>query len=417
MNTNWKKVLGPGILFASTAIGVSHLVQSTQAGAQFGLSLLWAILLANILKFPFFEYGSRYASVKGASILKGYYELHKIWLYLYLLITFVSMFFVTAGVGVITYGFMEHLFSLNEITGINHFTLYLLFALSTAILWFGRFSTLDSLIKILAVILFITTVTVFITVCVGGPKGSDQLFPEWNQDMTAFLLPLMGWMPTALDLSAWNSIWTVERINYSGYKPTLKETLREFNFGYWASATLAIFFMITGAFLIYGTGQKMPSKPAEVSEFVVSIYTRTAGEWVRYIISSASFSIMFSTFITVLDGYSRSISYSLSLLSTRELRPNQMYRPTLILLSIGGLLLLLSFLNAPNGLKGILNISTILSFLIAPVIAILNFRIVQKDILGSANAPGLFLRIVSYAGIIYLLAFSVYYLYGLLKGG
>lgn len=101
----------------------------------------------------------------------------------------------------------------------------------------------------------------------------------------------------------------------------------------------------------------------------------------------------------------------------RELRPNQMYRPTLILLTIGGLLLLLSFLNAPNGLKGILNISTILSFLIAPVIAILNFRIVQKDILGSANAPGLFLRIVSYAGIIYLLAFSVYYLYGLLKGG
>ena len=30
------KTLGPGILFASTAIGVSHLVQSTKAGALFG---------------------------------------------------------------------------------------------------------------------------------------------------------------------------------------------------------------------------------------------------------------------------------------------------------------------------------------------------------------------------------------------
>ena len=35
-----KKTLGPGILFASTAIGVSHLVQSTRAGAKYGFGLL-----------------------------------------------------------------------------------------------------------------------------------------------------------------------------------------------------------------------------------------------------------------------------------------------------------------------------------------------------------------------------------------
>jgi len=34
------KTLGPGILFASTAIGVSHLVQSTRAGAEFGFDYL-----------------------------------------------------------------------------------------------------------------------------------------------------------------------------------------------------------------------------------------------------------------------------------------------------------------------------------------------------------------------------------------
>ena len=32
--------LGPGLLFAGAAIGVSHLVQSTRAGADFGLSLI-----------------------------------------------------------------------------------------------------------------------------------------------------------------------------------------------------------------------------------------------------------------------------------------------------------------------------------------------------------------------------------------
>ena len=33
---NFLKKLGPGILFAGAAIGVSHLVQSTKAGADFG---------------------------------------------------------------------------------------------------------------------------------------------------------------------------------------------------------------------------------------------------------------------------------------------------------------------------------------------------------------------------------------------
>ena len=43
--------LGPGLLFAGAAIGVSHLVQSTRAGADFGWGLIWALLLVNILLF------------------------------------------------------------------------------------------------------------------------------------------------------------------------------------------------------------------------------------------------------------------------------------------------------------------------------------------------------------------------------
>ena len=43
--------LGPGLLFAGAAIGVSHLVQSTRAGADFGWGLLWAIILVNLFKY------------------------------------------------------------------------------------------------------------------------------------------------------------------------------------------------------------------------------------------------------------------------------------------------------------------------------------------------------------------------------
>jgi len=59
--------LGPGLLFASMAIGTSHLVLSTKAGAVYGMLMVVPILLANLLKYPFFEFGVRYTRVKEHS--------------------------------------------------------------------------------------------------------------------------------------------------------------------------------------------------------------------------------------------------------------------------------------------------------------------------------------------------------------
>ena len=71
------KKLGPGLLFAGAAIGVSHLVQSTRAGADYGFGLVWALLLIHLIKYPFFQYGPRYAAVTKESLLEGYLRLGK----------------------------------------------------------------------------------------------------------------------------------------------------------------------------------------------------------------------------------------------------------------------------------------------------------------------------------------------------
>lgn len=70
--SNMFKAIGPGILVACSAIGGSHLVWSTQAGAQYGWSLLGLILLANLFKFPFFLYGQHYTAITHESLLAGY---------------------------------------------------------------------------------------------------------------------------------------------------------------------------------------------------------------------------------------------------------------------------------------------------------------------------------------------------------
>ena len=44
------RALGPGVLLASAAVGGSHLIASTQAGALYGWQLAVIILLVNVLK-------------------------------------------------------------------------------------------------------------------------------------------------------------------------------------------------------------------------------------------------------------------------------------------------------------------------------------------------------------------------------
>ena len=42
--------IGPGMMLAAVGVGVSHLVYSTQAGADYGVSLLWLIIAVTLIK-------------------------------------------------------------------------------------------------------------------------------------------------------------------------------------------------------------------------------------------------------------------------------------------------------------------------------------------------------------------------------
>jgi Mn2+/Fe2+ NRAMP family transporter len=242
--SKFSKTAGPGILFACTAIGVSHLVQSTRAGADFGLMILGFVILVTLLKYPFFEYGSRYANSTQTSIIDGYKKLGKPALWLYFLLTISSMFFVTGAVGFVTAGFFENLFGIDFL---GEWTVVILFAICVGILAIGKYNVLDSLIKIIAIVLLVSTVSAFLFALYNGPiEPVDEFVPKelWNVTGIFFLLALMGWMPTAIDLSSWNSLWTLERMKQTNYKPKLKETLLEFRLAYLITGILAVMFVV-----------------------------------------------------------------------------------------------------------------------------------------------------------------------------
>ena len=404
---NFNKILGPGVLFAATAIGVSHLVQSTTAGALYGFSMLGFIIAANVFKFPFFEYGTRYAAATGKTLIHGYAELHKRWLYAYMAVTLVSTFFVTATVGVVTIGFMENLFHFNEVLNFSYATHLTLFGGCLLLLVLGGFSVLENLIKLLGIVLVLGTCVAFAAAIYQGPQTESTLFPSLGDSGWLYLIPLMGWMPTAVDLSTWNSIWTVEKVKRSGYRPSVKESIREFSFGYWLSAFLAILFVTMGAMLVFGSDTEVPTNGVAFSGFVIDLYTTSIGKWSFYFISAAAFSIMFSTFIAVLDGYSRAVRTSIDV--AFNYKTSKRIGSLIIgVIATGSLGLILLF-QVLGDFRLLVNTATTLSFLIAPLIAILNFRLVMADKIGKENSPNTLMKIISYAGLVFLFAFSIWF--------
>lgn len=76
---SWR-IFGPGILMATAAIGGSHLISSTQAGALYGWQLAIMIILANVFKYPFFRFGTDYVYDTGESLIAGYAKRSKAYL-------------------------------------------------------------------------------------------------------------------------------------------------------------------------------------------------------------------------------------------------------------------------------------------------------------------------------------------------
>ena len=94
--------LGPGLLYAGAAIGVSHLVGSTKAGAKYAFFLLIFIPLIHIIKYPFYKYGPQYTAITGRNILHGYKALGKWALGVYIGMTLLSMCLIQAAVTIVT---------------------------------------------------------------------------------------------------------------------------------------------------------------------------------------------------------------------------------------------------------------------------------------------------------------------------
>ncbi len=403
MKTNsFFRSLGPGLLFAGAAIGVSHLVQSTRAGADFGFGLLWALLLVHICKYPFFQFGPRYAAATGETLLDGYKKLGKGFLIAYYIISFGTIFTIQAAVTIVTAGLAVSLFGFSSNLVVWSCIILLI---SLLILLIGKYKLLDRLMKIIIVTLSISTLIAVIVAFSKEQTTFDlvQVFPKNTIEIT-FFIAFLGWMPAPLDISIWHSIWSVEKEKTTFLKIPVKESLVDFNIGYVGALFLGVCFVILGALVMFGSGEVFSNSGGVFANQLIALYTKNLGNSAYIIIAIAAFTTMFSTTITCLDASPRAMEISTKLLFKKKFKLNYWF--WIIVLSIGTFIILQFF---DNNMGFLVKVATILSFLTAPFYAILNYLLLTGKHTPKEFQPNKSLRALSLFGILFLVGFSVWF--------
>jgi len=420
-NTSFKnifKILGPGLLFAGAAVGVSHLVQATKAGATYGFELVWAVLLVLIMKYPFFEFGPRYAMSAQETLVEGYAKQGKGIMTVFVLMTVLTMFTIQGAVTIVTAALASSLFG---ITSNLLVWSAIILAVCLGVLTIGKYRILDSLMKIIIITLTLSTLAAIVSVLLFGKEVSVATAVkghfEWNAAGIGFLIALMGWMPAPIDLSVWSSIWSIEKKKITT-DTNLKTALLDFNIGYMGTSVLALCFLALGALVMYGSGETLSPKGAVFAGQLISLYTESLGAWAKPLIAVAAFTTMFSTTLTCLDAFPRVLGRTTVALVPKlygDTHGSRLYWIWILVTAFGALILLAINQSNTGAMGYMINLATILSFLTAPVWAILNLKLVTSKHTPEYAQPPKWLLYWSWLGLVFLVAFCVVYLLAYFK--
>lgn len=401
--------MGPGIIWAGAAVGVSHLVQSTRAGASFGFELVSLVLIVNLLKYPFFEFGPRYAIASGESLIHGYMRMGKWAVYLFFALTLGTMFTIQAAVSSVTVGILMSIFQ--DLLSFQGWVL-LLFFLCLLIVVVGKYKALDRIMKLIILVLSLSTIVAVIAASVKGFHPNPEFASSftWSAGDIAFMIAIAGWMPSAIDISVWHSMWTLAKIKQTGYRPSLKEALLDFNIGYAGTTILALCFLALGALCMYGSGVTFSENGAAFATQFFSLYTSTIGSWAYVIIAIAATATMFSTTLTVIDAYPRVLKPVSQILIPKfnnERADKFLDYFWVALLLIVAFLIMTSF---STQMKLLVDIATSLSFVTAPVLGYMNYKAVTGSNIAPEFQPGIKMKVLSWIGLIVLSAFAIYFI-------
>lgn len=186
----WWQALGPGFVVAATGVGAGDLIAAAVAGQQFGLAVLWVVVLGSLFKLVLNEGISRWQLATGTTLMEGWMRYLPRWVSWYFLIYLFLWGFLVAAALVSACGVAAHAL----VPGLSVKTWAVIHSLVGATLvWTGRYGLFETVMKGLIASMFV--VVIVCAIWMGAPpveffKG--LIVPTIPEGSSKLLLGVMG---------------------------------------------------------------------------------------------------------------------------------------------------------------------------------------------------------------------------------
>ncbi len=399
--------LGPGIMLAATAVGVSHLVFSTQAGGIYGLSLSWLIVVIVLLKYPAFRFAVDYSSATGESLVTAYSRIGRLALVWMAVGIIVDMFISTAAVALVTAGLVISVLGL-PYTGPG--VAIAMMIVSALLLANGHYAKAELIVKILVLVFSVLVIlAMFLSLPSLGNEGRG-MFAELTPDrsLALFVIAMAGWMPMPTNGAIMYSQWICEKRASAGERFDYAAAIGDFRLGYGLTLALALCFVVMGTAVLFDTGRVVPESAAGFATELFGIFTSVIGQWVYPVIAIAGIAVIWSTQVALMDACPRIVDRLTGVIVGRGPDAPSRY-PVFLLVQVAGVTLLL--LTMMHEFRSFVTFATSAGFVASPAIAYYNYRAIKAANVPASYQPTSGMLYWSWAGIFSLTAFAVAFLW------
>lgn len=317
----WRKLtaVGPGLVFVLSIVGPRDLVTNSMAGADYGYSLLWLLVVAIAARFVILEATARYVIVTGESIVTGCAKAGR-WLVWLIFITPLIKRFVTGMIQVVLLGTAVHLlFPLPTRHSVAIWAL-VSWGLGFALLYWGRYNLVEKFSRPLAVLL-------------GGSLAAAAFLskPDWLAAAKATFIPTIpehqGLYGTAVVIMgvAGGAIGSFGNLKYAtfihekGWRDLSHLRRQRFDL---ISSACGMFVML--ALLQIAAAGALHPRGMQVAEIedLAPVFAQVLGDAGRIVLAAGIWSVVFTTMV----GNSTAYALMLSDLYHRFLRPSDAIR-------------------------------------------------------------------------------------------
>ena len=287
------KTVGPGFVTAATGVGTGDLIAALVAGAGFGMTLIWAIIIGSIFKYFFTEGMGRWQLATGKTIFEGFQALGK-WA--------TGYFGVYSVLWGLSYGAAA--MSTSAIMMVTMFPIMPLWAWAIihglagmALVLTGKYNLFERIMTVMIGIMFVSVVGSAVILLPNIGDILSGLIPRTGDGSLLLVMGLLGGVGGTITMASYG-YWIREK-KWEGRKwiPMMK---MDSAVGYIITAIFTVSLLVVGAEFLFGTGIEINGEEGLVT--LSNLYSAEFGEVARWMFLIGAWSAAFSSLLGVWNG-------------------------------------------------------------------------------------------------------------------